>query len=130
MAPARAESSERPGPSHETGGRLRSSVGARLLVLGLIGVSPGFAAEPDEELRKEIEALKQGQANMQRQLNEIKRLIQQQQKQNAAARPARQGPKVKDVVFSLGSNEVKGDKSAQLTRMKSTLILKALTWRW
>ena len=36
MAPARAESSERPGPGHETGGRLRSSVGARLLVLGLI----------------------------------------------------------------------------------------------
>ena len=92
----------------------KAGVGAGLLALLL--VSPGFAQESDDDLRKEIEALKQGQKNIQRQLQEIKRLVQAQK-----AKPAqRQGPQVKDVVFNFGNNAVKGDSGAKLTLIEFT----------
>ncbi len=89
--------------------------GLGLLVLGLVAVSPALAQEADDDIRKEIEALKQGQKNMQRQLQEIKRLVQQ-----GARPPQRQGPQVKDVVFNLGENEIKGDAGAKLTLIEFT----------
>ncbi len=91
----------------------KAAVGAG--VLALLVASPGFAQESDADLRKEIEALKQGQKNIQRQLQEIKRLVQAQNKP-----PARQGPQVKDVVFNLGNNAVKGDSAAKLTLIEFT----------
>jgi len=89
--------------------------GLGVLALGLLLVAlPVFAQEGDEDIRKEIEALKQGQQNIQKQLQEIKKLLQQQ-------RPAApQGPKVKDVVFNLGNNDVLGDAGAALTLIEFT----------
>jgi protein-disulfide isomerase len=93
--------------------------GTALLALGLMASSSAVAQDSDADLRKEIEALKAGQLNMQKQLNEIKRLVQQQNKAAAApARPA--GPQVKDVAFDLGNNEVKGDRAATLTLLEFT----------
>jgi protein-disulfide isomerase len=92
--------------------------GLALIAFGLVGFSPLMAQESDEtDIRAEIEALKQGQQQMRRQLNEIKTLIQQQAK---PAAPSRQGPKVEDVVFDLGTNEVKGAKDAGLTLIEFT----------
>ncbi len=96
--------------------RVLSKAGFGAGVLGLLLASPGFAQESDADLRKEIEALKQGQTNIQRQLQEIKRLVQSQNKKPAQ----RQGPQVKDVVFNIGNNAVKGDSGAKLTLIEFT----------
>lgn len=94
--------------------KLPRIAGLGVLALGLLLVAlPVFAQEADDDIRKEIEALKQGQQNIQKQLVEIKKLLQQ--------RPAApQGPKVKDVVFNLGNNEVLGDPGAGLTLVEFT----------
>jgi len=89
--------------------------GLGLLVMGLVAMSPVVAQEADDDIRKEIEALKQGQQDITKQLNEIKRLLQQQAKPAAPS-----GPAVKDVVFNLGTNEVKGDAGAKLTLIEFT----------
>jgi protein-disulfide isomerase len=92
------------------------NAGLGVLALGLLVAAPAFAQESDDDIRAEIEALKQGQKDIQRQLNDIKRMLQQQ-----ARKPApRPGPQVKDVVFNVGSAEVKGEKSAQLTLIEFT----------
>ncbi len=96
--------------------RVLSKAGFGAGVLALLLVSPGFAQESDDDLRKEIEALKQGQKNIQRQLQEIKRILQSQTKKP----PARQGAQVKDVVFNIGNNAVKGDSGAKLTLIEFT----------
>ena len=95
--------------------RVLSKAGVGVGLLALLLASPGFAQESNEDLKKDIEALKQGQKNIQRQLAEIKRLVAQ-----SKAPPARQGPKVKDVVFNLGNNAVKGDSGAKLTLIEFT----------
>jgi len=89
----------------------------RVLMVALFLVSPALAQETTEEMQKEIEALKQGQADIKKQLQEIKKLIQAQ----PAARPAPPAaPNVRDVVFDLGSNSFKGDPSAPLTLIEMT----------
>jgi protein-disulfide isomerase len=96
--------------------KLPRIAGLGVLALGLLLVAlPVFAQEGDEDIRKEIEALKQGQQNIQKQLQEIKKLLQQQQRPAAP-----QGPKVKDVVFNLGNNDVLGDAGAALTLIEFT----------
>ena len=95
--------------------KLLSKVGFGAGALALLLASPGFAQESQEDLKKEIEALKQGQKNIQRQLAEIKRLVQAGQQ-----KPAARGPKVKDVVFDLGASVVKGDDGATLTLIEFT----------
>ncbi len=95
--------------------RVLTKAGFGAGVLALLLASPGFAQESDADLRKEIEALKQGQKNIQRQLQEIKRLVSQSQRP-----PQRQGPQVKDVVFNIGNNAVKGDSGAKLTLIEFT----------
>ena len=93
--------------------KLLRIAGLGVLALGLLFALPVFAQEADDDIRKEIEALKQGQQNIQKQLTEIKKLLQQ--------RPAApQGPKVKDVVFNLGDNDVLGDAGAALTLIEWT----------
>jgi len=90
--------------------------GPALLALGLLVGSPGVAQDSDADIKKEIQALKTGQKNIQRQLNEIKALLQKQK----AAPAARSGPKVEGVTFNLGTNEVQGDLSATLTLLEFT----------
>ena len=87
---------------------------ALVLLLGF----PVLAQESENDLRQEIEALKQGQKNIQKQLNEIKRLLQTQQRAQQPSKP--RGPQVKDVVFDIANGKVKGDNSAQLTLIEFT----------
>jgi protein-disulfide isomerase len=92
-------------------------MGAGALALALLAAPVVFAQESEEEdLRKEVQALKQGQQNIQRQLAEIKRLLQ------AQAKPAaqRRGPEVKDVVFDVSNARIKGQASATLTLIEFT----------
>lgn len=89
----------------------------RILMVALFLVSPALAQETTEEMKKEIQALKQGQADIKKQLAEIKTLLQAR----PAARPAAPAaPNVKDVEFDLGSNTFKGDPSAPLTLIEMT----------
>jgi len=83
------------------------------LVLALLLAVPALAQGTDAELRDEIEALKKGQQDIQKQLAEIKKLLQ--------ARPqGKQGPNVKGMVFDIGENQVKGQGSAKLTLIEFT----------
>ena len=92
----------------------RFALCAFLLALAL--VSPALAQDADGQLRQEIEALKKGQQQIQKDLQEIKKLIQA--RPAAPARPA--GPDVKGKVFDIGSNPVKGSKDARLTLIEFT----------
>ncbi len=77
--------------------------------------SPAAVAQTsDDELRQEIEALKKGQQDIQKQLQEIKKLVQAK----PAARPS--GPNVKGKVFDLGANPVKGASTAKVTLVEFT----------
>lgn len=96
--------------------RLAVSIGLGALLLSLPLAPPAAAQTSDEELRQEIEALKKGQQDIQKQLQEIKKLIQSQPK--AAARPS--GPNVKGKVFDLGANPVKGESTAKVTLVEFT----------
>lgn len=94
-------------------GRLLRSTSVAALSLVALGL-PAVAQETDQELRKEIEALREGQKQIQKELAEIKRLLSTQRK----AAPA--GPNVKDKVFDLGDNPVKGEQTARLTLVEFT----------
>ncbi len=71
----------------------------------------------DEELRNEVEALKQGQEQIRKDLQEIKKLLQQRP---APAPTRRAAPNVADQVFDLGDNPVKGASTAKLTLVEFT----------
>ena len=93
---------------------VRFGLAALLLSLPL---SPAAVAQTsDDELRQEIEALKKGQQEIQKELQEIKKLIQAR----PAAPPPPSGPNVKGKVFNLGANPVKGERSAKLTLVEFT----------
>ncbi len=88
-------------------------------VLGLLAALPAVGQSAETDLKQEIEALKKGQQDIQRQLEEIKKLLQ--------ARPAAPAPpppaptaNVKDAVFNLGDNLVRGVNSAKLTLIEFT----------
>ena len=84
---------------------------ALLLIAGLVAL-PALAQEQD--MKADIEALKKGQQEILQQLQEMKKLLQGQ----AQARPA--GPNVKDVVFDMGDNPVRGSSTAKLTMIEFT----------
>ena len=80
-----------------------------------VAAAPAPAQESKDDLKKEIDALKTGQQEILKQLDEIKKLMQARQ---APAAPS--GPNVKDVVFNLGANPTKGPASAKLTLVEFT----------
>lgn len=94
--------------------RITQGVAAACL-LALAWAPASLAQGSDEALKREIEALKQGQAEIRKQLEEIKQLVQQQRQ---PARPA--APDVKDKVIDLGENAVQGAQTAQLTLIEFT----------
>ena len=95
-------------------GRLRKTASIAAVSLGALGL-PLLAQESSEELRKEIESLKEGQEQIRKELAEIKQLLRNQR------RPAQQqGPNVKDKVFDIGANPVKGEQTAKLTLVEFT----------
>lgn len=77
---------------------------------------PAAGQQSETDLRDEIEALKQGQEEIRKELREIKRLLETSQRRPAA--PA--GPNVQDKVFELGSNPVRGEQTAKLTLVEFT----------
>jgi len=83
--------------------------------LALTLALPAVAQQTEPELKEEIEALKQGQQQIRKELAEIKQLLQAQRRPTAPA-----GPNVKDKVFELGANPVKGEQTAKLTLVEFT----------
>lgn len=80
---------------------------AALIILTLFYVQPVFSQSNDElkALRKDIEALKEGQKSIQKDLREIKSLLQ--------SKPAAQPALPRDFVLS-ETDHLKGDKSAKV----------------
>ncbi len=93
-------------------GMVRTGAGVLLAFL-LLAVPVSAGDKEHEDLKREIEALKQGQQEILKQLDELKK-----QMQPRPAAPA--GPNVKDVVFDLGANPVQGEQTAKLTLVEFT----------
>jgi protein-disulfide isomerase len=90
----------------------RAIAGSAILMLAAFVASPARAQE--QGLKNEIEALKKGQQEILQQIQDLKKLIQSQPQARAA------GPNVKDVMFDLGNNPVRGAATAKLTLIEFT----------
>jgi protein-disulfide isomerase len=79
------------------------------ILLALFHIPPGFTQTSEElkALRKEIETLKQGQSAIQKDLQEIKSLLQ--------SRAATPPPEPQNVVLNLKDDPFKGEKNAKVT---------------
>ena len=95
----------------ETVAKVPSAVGLAILM----AAAPALAQESKDDIRKEIDGLKRGQQEILKQLDEIKKLLAARQ---APAQPS--GPQVKDLVFNLGANPVKGPATAKVTLLEFT----------
>jgi protein-disulfide isomerase len=72
----------------------------------ILSVQPASAQQQStEDVKKDIEALKEGQKAIQKDIQEIKALLQR-------AQPA---PPLQNVVLDLGKNPFKGERTAKLT---------------
>jgi type II secretory pathway component PulM len=83
---------------------------AAIAALILLGAQPGLTQAPSDDLktvRKEIEALREGQAAIQKDLQEIKNLLR--------ARPAAAPAEPQNIVLSVEGAPFKGDKLAKVT---------------
>ena len=87
-------------------------------VFTFVACPTAWPQDSDAELRREIERLKQGQQQINRELQEIKRLLQARLQDRPAAAPS--GPQVKGKVFDIGDNPVKGARTAKLTLVEFT----------
>ncbi len=91
-----------------------ASLGIALLALTL--APAGFAQESDADLRAEVDELKRGQQDIQKELQEIRKLLAT--RPAAPTRPS--GPDVKGKQFDLADNAVEGQPSARLTLVDFT----------
>ncbi len=92
------------------------------LSLGLLLALPAFAQEEERgteiptSLMMEIEEIKKGQAEIRKELDEIKKLLQ--------ARPAQPqllaGPNVEGVLFDIAGNPILGESTATLVLIEFT----------
>jgi len=91
----------------------------QLSLLTLLYGTPGFAQETSSEgvndLKEEIEALKEGQKAIQKELQEIKSLLRA--RQAPAPAPA---PPPREFVLDLSGSPFKGDETAKLTLVEFT----------
>jgi protein-disulfide isomerase len=100
-------------------------LGACALVLAGAATSALWAkskekpADQPDPMQTQIDALKKGQDDMQKTLNEIKQMLQARPAA-PAAQAAAQGTNVKDVVFNLGDNWIRGTNSAKVTLIEFT----------
>ena len=94
---------------------LSTGTGTALAVFLAAAPAPVLAKESKDDLKKEIDELKQGQQEILKQLDDIKNLLATRQ-----APPKPSGPNVKDVVFNLGANPIKGSATAKLTLLEFT----------
>jgi protein-disulfide isomerase len=93
---------------------VKKGAGAALVVL--LAAAPILAKDSGDDVKSQIEALKQGQQEILKQLDEIKKLLQQ--RPPAPAGPM--GPNVKDMVFNLGDNPIRGSATAKLVMVEFT----------
>ena len=78
-----------------------------LVLLGFLTACTGQAqSQSNDDLKKEIQSLKEGQQAIQKDLQEIKTLLQ---------RPAGPPPPPQNVVLDLGKYPFKGERNAKLT---------------
>jgi protein-disulfide isomerase len=89
--------------------RWKLSLSLGLVLTCILSVPSASAQQPQptDELKKDIEALKDGQKAIQKDLEEIKTLIK--------SRPAGPAPPPQNVVIDLGKNPFKGERTAKLT---------------
>jgi protein-disulfide isomerase len=90
--------------------RHNSFLAGSLTLTLLLAATPFALAQaqpPAGDLKKDIEALKEGQKAIQKDLQEIKTLLQ--------SRPAGPPPPPQNVVLDLGKNPSKGENKAKLT---------------
>ncbi len=89
----------------------------QLSLLTLLCAAPGFAqgtsSEAVNDLKEEIEALKEGQKAIQKELQEIKSLLTARQTPVPAPPP-------REFVLDLGGSPFKGDENAKLTLVEFT----------
>jgi hypothetical protein len=86
--------------------RLKSCLSAGLVLTCFVSARAGWAQQPStEDLKKEIEAVKEGLKAIQKDLQDIKALLQ--------SRPAAAPPQ--NVVLDIGKNAFKGERTAKLT---------------
>ena len=87
--------------------KLSLSLGLALACVLSISSAPAQQQPaPTDDLKKDIEALKEGQNAIQKDLQEIKTLLQ---------RPAGPPPPPQNVVLDLGKYPFKGERNAKLT---------------
>jgi hypothetical protein len=86
----------------------------RVLMLLVFSSLPGLAQTGDDlsTLRKEVEALKEGQKAIQSELQDIKNFLR--------ARPMGVAPPAQEAVVSIEGAPFKGDKTAKLTLVEFT----------
>jgi len=97
----------------------RSLTAAGLVLMGFLVWQPAAAQPTDELLRalqREVETLKQGQGALQRDLEEIKRLLRARQ---VPAQPA-PDDQPRNLRLSLDDSPAKGDASARLVLVDFT----------
>jgi len=85
------------------------------LLCGTPGIAQGTSSEGVNDLKEEIEALKEGQKAIQKELQEIKSLLRA--RQAPAPAPA---PPPREFVLDLGGSPFKGDENAKLTLVEFT----------
>jgi hypothetical protein len=87
-----------------------------------LGLGNTVRAQEESEVQKQLEALKKGQEEIRKELDEIKRLLISGQARPPMAQPtvAPPQPDVKDVAFDISGNPVKGESSAELTLIEFT----------
>jgi hypothetical protein len=80
----------------------------------LFGVHPAFSqtAEEFKARQKEIDALKEGQAGLKKDIQDIKNLVEPKPK--PAVAPAAPAPEIKDAIINIKGAPIKGDKNAKL----------------
>ena len=87
---------------------LRLPLGLVLACFLLTPLAPAQTPPPaTDDLKKDIEAIKESQKAMQKDLQEIKTLLQ--------SRPAAPAPPPQNVVLDLGKSPFKGERTAKLT---------------
>jgi len=96
-------------------GRRLSALTLLFLMAHVVSGCAQYAAKGDEDLRGEIDALKEGQESLREELVEIRKLLQKGQ-----PAPARQAVNVSGMSFDIGENPVKGSENATVVLLEFT----------
>ncbi len=87
--------------------RRSAGIGCAVVLLFLLATPWAFGQQTDPKVWEEIQALKKGQEEIRKQLQEILQFLQ--------ARQGAPAPDVRKVAFDLGDHPIKGNSNARLT---------------